>query len=61
VVQGDFNCDGSVNTADFDLLAPKFNQHVAAAPALGTLVPEPAGLGLATLGMALVMRRKRRG
>lgn len=60
-MQGDFNYDGSVNTADFDLLAQNFNQHVAAAPALGTLVSEPAGFGLATLGMALVMRRKRRG
>ena len=65
--QGDFNYDGLVNSLDFNFIAANFNATalpgaaLPSTPALGTLVPEPATLALATLGAALVMRRKRRG
>ena len=60
--KGDFNFDGNVDTLDFDALASNFNQSTPppAAPALGTLVPEPGTI--ATLGIAciLMVRRRRR-
>jgi MYXO-CTERM domain-containing protein len=42
---GDFNADGKVNALDFGALAANFGQ-TAPAPALASLVPEPAGLAL---------------
>jgi hypothetical protein len=60
--QGDFNYDGFVNTLDFNSLAANFNQSIAipAAPALGTLVPEPASVALLAGLMCLTRRRARR-
>jgi autotransporter-associated beta strand protein len=58
--KGDFNFDGNVDTLDFDALSLDFNQSTPppAAPALGTLVPEPSILsGFAAL--ALLARRRR--
>lgn len=55
--QGDFDGDGKVTTLDFNLLAGQFGQTVPA-PALGTLVPEPASLSL-LCGVALLLRRRR--
>jgi hypothetical protein len=59
---GDFNYDGSVDTTDFNLLASNFGQTIAAQAATpGTLVPEPAGAGLALfpfISIALQRRRK---
>jgi MYXO-CTERM domain-containing protein len=69
-VQGDFNYDGAVNTTDFNYIATNFNAAALPSEALGTspvgeslgtLVPEPSMLGLATLGAALGVRRRRRG
>ena len=40
-IQGDFNYDGVVNTADFTVLSQDFSQ-VLPSPVLGTLVPEPS-------------------
>lgn len=56
---GDFNYDGFVNSVDFNALIGGYGHQVAiAAPALGTVVPEPAGLGLAIAGFILSRRRR---
>jgi autotransporter-associated beta strand protein len=58
---GDFNYDGTVNSLDFNALAADFNLVLSnpPAPALGSLVPEPASLG-AIAALALFGRRRRR-
>ena len=60
--QGDFNYDGIVNTLDFNILASHYNMVQSAgapAPALGTLVPEPATIAWIALA-GLIRPRKRR-
>lgn len=56
--QGDFNYDGAVNALDFNALASNYGS-VLAAPALGSLVPEPATLGFIAM-LSLLSRRHRR-
>jgi autotransporter-associated beta strand protein len=70
--KGDFNHDGNVNFDDLAAMAQNYNQSLPA-PALGGFsaefradaqaafanVPEPAALGVLTLG-AMVFRRRRR-
>ena len=63
---GDFNYDGIVNLADFNLLAANFGLSAAGSSvtpgewsALGSAVPEPAGLGV-VLGCGFVSARRRR-
>jgi hypothetical protein len=58
---GDFNYDGFVNTLDFNALATNFNTTpIPGAPVLGTLVPEPASIGLFALcGIGLARRRRK--
>jgi autotransporter-associated beta strand protein len=59
--QGDFTYDGLVNTSDFTALAANFNKVEAApAPALGSLVPEPASLGLTCVAALWMGSRRRR-
>ena len=60
--QGDFNYDGTVSTADFVLLSGNFNQSVSipSAPVLGSLVPEPASMGIIGMGLMAAMRRRKR-
>lgn len=55
---GDFNLDGKVNTLDFNILAGNFNSTPASV--LGTVLPEPAGLWVATIGCVLILNPKRR-
>ena len=57
-INGDFNYDGVVNALDFNLLATNFGQSILPGPALGTLVPEPASIGLLAVA-GLAMRRRR--
>ena len=56
---GDFNYDGTVNALDFNAIASNFGATaLSAPPALGALVPEPAGLAvLATAALAVRRRR----
>src|SRR5439155_23144480 len=56
--QGDFNSDGTVNALDFNALATRFGQSLSA-PALGTIVPEPASLLAASMVAYLARRRVR--
>jgi beta-glucanase (GH16 family) len=62
--QGDFNSDGIVNALDFNILAANFGKQSLPSWAipgstLGSLVPEPATLMLASL-LSLALRRHRR-
>jgi len=61
-VNGDFNYDGTVDTSDFTWLSTNFGLSIGAAPALGTLVPEPATIGMiAFAGFAVLSRRRKQG
>jgi autotransporter-associated beta strand protein len=57
---GDFNYDGMVNALDFNAIATNFGAPPIAAPALGTLVPEPASLALLGCAGLLGLRKRRR-
>jgi autotransporter-associated beta strand protein len=57
--QGDFNYDGKVNALDFNAIATNFGQSLAA-PAMGTLAPEPTTLALVCLSITGVFPRRRR-
>lgn len=56
---GDVNYDDKVNTLDFNSLAGNFGGALSAAPALGSVVPEPATGALLILGAAGLIRRRR--
>jgi hypothetical protein len=60
--EGDFNYDGVVNALDFNLVATNFGSPALFAPgsALGSLVPEPACIGLGA-SLLILARRRRRG
>jgi autotransporter-associated beta strand protein len=66
--QGDFNYSGAVDTADFMVLSQNFGLVAPiptaapslGAPVLGTLVPEPASMGLILLTAGMGMSRRRR-
>ena len=59
--QGDFNYDGVVNALDFNMIAVNFGATpIAGPPALGTLVPEPATIGVFGMLAMLGIRRQRR-
>jgi autotransporter-associated beta strand protein len=62
-IEADFNYDGAVDTTDFNLLASNFGETLAspaASPAVGTLVPEPAGIAIGLLMSVGLLRRSRR-
>jgi hypothetical protein len=56
--EGDFNYDGITNTLDFNALASNFNLALPA-PALGSLIPEPA-VALAIFAVFVLTPRRRR-
>lgn len=62
--QGDFDYDGKINTVDFNYLAGNFGATPlpGALPgaSLGSVVPEPASLGVAVVAAAGMMLRRRR-
>jgi hypothetical protein len=55
---GDFNYDGMSNTLDFNAIAINFNQALPS-PALGSLIPEPAGCAIFAGAGAICLRRRR--
>jgi hypothetical protein len=55
---GDFNYDGTVNALDFNYMASNFGQTIAA-PALGSVVPEPLSITTAILSVCAARRRRR--
>lgn len=60
--EGDFNYDSKVNTLDFNFLAGNFGVTVAGSipgASLGSVVPEPASIGLLALMMGIGSRRRR--
>ena len=57
LADGDFNEDGAVDWADLQILQDHYGESLAGAP--GT-IPEPATLGLLTLGAMALLRRRRR-
>ncbi len=67
---GDFNYDGTVNSEDFTPFSADLGKSATLAAAAGTLesaggislanVPEPASMGLLTLGLASALVRRRR-
>ncbi len=57
-VQGDFNYDQKVNTIDFNDLAGNFGAVTLASPTLGSVVPEPASLGVFAIAGLLLRRRR---
>jgi hypothetical protein len=57
----DFNYDGKVDTLDFNFLAANFGRTISGdAVAGGTLVPEPASVGMISIAAATMIRRRRR-
>jgi autotransporter-associated beta strand protein len=66
-VDGDFNYDGKVNALDFNAVATNFGQTIVApadvavsAPQLGSVVPEPASMGVLAIAATTVLSRRRR-
>jgi len=60
-VQGDSNYDGAVDSLDFGLLVGNFGASLpASAPTLGSVVPEPASLGVIAFGLAATFKRRRK-
>src|SRR6185295_2831780 len=60
-INADFNYDGIVNGLDFNAIAMNFGQNSPlGAVSLGSLVPEPASMGLMALAGAACIRRGRR-
>jgi hypothetical protein len=59
--EGDFNADNKIDSTDFGLLVGNFGATYTppAGPALGSVVPEPASLGILAIA-ALFTRRSRR-
>jgi autotransporter-associated beta strand protein len=55
---GDVNYDGKVDTQDFNHLAGNFGQPSLGSPNLGSVIPEPASLGLLGLLPILALRRR---
>src|SRR5205823_1047007 len=53
----DLNYDNIINTLDFNALASNFNQPAFPSAPLGSLIPEPSSLALATV--LLLLRRRR--
>jgi hypothetical protein len=56
---GDFNYDGIVNALDFNAIASNFGSSLAA-PALGSVVPEPATIAAMMLAPLFFVRRRSR-
>ncbi len=56
---GDFNYDGKVNALDFNSIATNFGASpLSFAPTLGSLVPEPAAVGLSFSAVGLFGRHR---
>jgi autotransporter-associated beta strand protein len=56
----DFNYDGAVNALDFNAIAANYGATLSSPPALGSLVPEPTAIALATFAVFVLAQRRRR-
>lgn len=58
---GDFNYDGVVDSVDFGLMAGNYGQTLpSSGPALGSVVPEPASVGLVSMAATALLLRRRK-
>jgi hypothetical protein len=57
---GDSNYDGVVNALDFNSIATNYGATLPSPLALGSLVPEPTAITLATLAVFVLAQRRRR-
>jgi hypothetical protein len=57
--QGDLDGDGKVTTVDFNLLAGNFGQSLPSGASLGSVVPEPASMGMIASIAMIGLRRGR--
>lgn len=59
-IDGDYDYDNDVDSIDFNALAGNYGKSLpVVAPGLGSVVPEPASLGVLTLAGALLNRRRK--
>lgn len=58
-IEGDFSGNGSIDSSDFAILAANYGLAPLSGAVLGTVVPEPGGIGLLMIGSFSLIRRRR--
>jgi hypothetical protein len=57
-IDGDFDYNGIVDSIDFTQIVSNFGRTNSPAPSLGSVIPEPATVGIVALAMMAMRRRK---